>query len=98
MGNQSTFLNTVFNNRKMKSLYKHIKRNIWYYIFLVPGLTYFIVFHYLPMYGVKIAFQDYNVANGFGDSPWVGLKHWYRPRKVQKKRPCNVREFGRVMS
>lgn len=43
---------------------------------LVPGLAYFAVFKYAPMYGVSIAFQDYLPFLGFADSPWVGFKHF----------------------
>lgn len=41
---------------------------------LVPVLAYYIIFKYIPMYGVTIAFKDYNVFKGVLDSPWVGFK------------------------
>ncbi len=44
---------------------------------LLP-VTYYIVFHYLPMYGVQIAFKDYYAARGITGSPWVGFKHFKR--------------------
>ena len=43
---------------------------------LVPGLVLLAIFHYTPMYGVIIAFQNYNPGLGFSDSPWVGLKNF----------------------
>jgi len=43
---------------------------------LVPGLVYFLVFRYWPMYGLSIAFQDYLPFLGYRDSPWVGLQHF----------------------
>ncbi|NUR87283.1 MAG: sugar ABC transporter permease [Nonomuraea sp.] len=43
---------------------------------LVPGVAYFAVFKYLPMYGVTIAFQDYVPFLGYSGSQWVGLKHF----------------------
>jgi putative aldouronate transport system permease protein len=43
---------------------------------VLPGILYFIVFRYFPMYGAIIAFKDYRVLEGFGGSPWVGLKHF----------------------
>lgn len=46
------------------------------YVFILPTLTYFIVFHYLPMYGIQIAFKDYVAVKGILESPWVGLKHF----------------------
>ncbi|MFH5182508.1 ABC transporter permease [Paenibacillus sp. TAB 01] len=48
------------------------------YVMIAPGLIYFILFKYLPMWGVLIAFKDYLPFRGFWDSPWVGLKHFDR--------------------
>ncbi|WP_414730970.1 ABC transporter permease [Bacillus sp. FJAT-28004] len=57
---------------------KDIKRDRWIYILLVPGLIYFLLFKYLPMGGVVIAFQDYHPFKGFLGSDWVGMKHFTR--------------------
>ncbi|MDR2553582.1 MAG: ABC transporter permease subunit [Treponema sp.] len=51
-------------------------RNITLYLFLVPAAVYYIVFHYMPMYGALIAFQDFNPFKGMAGSPWVGVKHF----------------------
>lgn len=48
------------------------------YLMIFPGLLYFIVFKYLPMGGLIIAFQDYQPFLGILGSPWVGLKHFTR--------------------
>lgn len=53
-------------------------KNRWIYAMLLPGVIYFAVFKYLPMWGVLIAFQDYQPFLGFLNSPWVGLKHFER--------------------
>ena len=45
----------------------------WIYIMLLPVMLYFIVFRYAPMYGITIAFKDYNIFKGVFGSPWVGL-------------------------
>lgn len=45
---------------------------------LLPGIAYFLVFKYVPMWGVVIAFQDYQPFIGVLNSPWVGLKHFER--------------------
>ncbi|WP_442951651.1 ABC transporter permease [Paenibacillus sp. GYB003] len=45
---------------------------------MAPVLVYFIVFHYMPMYGVQIAFKDFIATKGIWGSPWVGLKHFDR--------------------
>jgi len=51
-------------------------RNITLYLFLLPAFVYYIIFHYAPMYGALIAFQDYNPFAGMSNSPWVGFKHF----------------------
>ena len=42
----------------------------------VPVLLFYIIFHYSPMYGLVIAFKDYNVFKGITGSPWAGLKYF----------------------
>ena len=49
-----------------------------YLIFLLPALLLTIIFKYLPMGGVLIAFEDYNVIDGVLGSPWVGLEYFRR--------------------
>ena len=43
---------------------------------ILPVIAYYIIFHYLPMGGLIIAFKDYRVARGIFGSKWVGLKHF----------------------
>lgn len=43
---------------------------------ILPGILTLFVFSYIPMYGVLMAFQDYNLFKGFFHSPWVGFKHF----------------------
>ncbi len=43
---------------------------------LLPVMTYYIVFHYTPMYGIIIAFKDFRAGLGIIKSPWVGFKHF----------------------
>ena len=54
------------------------KRSYQLYLFLLPTLLYFAIFHYGPMYGIQIAFRDYLGALGIWGSPWVGLEHFQR--------------------
>src|SRR5690625_3908611 len=53
-------------------------RNWQLYVFLLPAITYFFIFHYIPMYGVQIAFKDYFANLGILGSPWVGFEHFER--------------------
>lgn len=46
------------------------------YLLLLPGIILTLIYKYIPMYGIQIAFRDYNAALGFSGSPWVGLK-WF---------------------
>jgi putative aldouronate transport system permease protein len=61
-----------------KSLIRDIARDRWLYIMLLPGLLYFIIFRYVPMYGLTMAFQDFKPHLGFTNSPFVGLQHFIR--------------------
>ncbi|MDG0791255.1 ABC transporter permease subunit [Cohnella ginsengisoli] len=42
------------------------------YLMLLPGLLFFVVFKYIPLYGIVIAFQDYDIFRGIRESEWVG--------------------------
>lgn len=49
-------------------------RTWWpYYVMMTPGIIYFIVFHYFPIYQAKLAFQDFRI---FDENLWVGFKHF----------------------
>ena len=64
--------------KKLSLLLKRIKRDKWLYIFLMPILIYFIIFKYVPMFGLVMAFQDFKFSTGFFHSEWVGLEHFRR--------------------
>jgi len=54
-------------------------RNCWQlYLMLLLPVVYLLIFHYWPMYGIQIAFRNYNVVDGISGSPWVGLTHFER--------------------
>lgn len=59
-------------------LSKDIKINWILYVMMIPVIVYFFVFHYKPMYGIVLAFKDFNAKLGIAGSPWVGLKHFQR--------------------
>ena len=67
----------VSNAAKRKvSVLTKLKHYKWLYLMLIPGIAYFAVFKYAPMYGITIAFQDYLPFLGYSGSPWVGFKHF----------------------
>ena len=50
--------------------------NRWLYLLILPALLYLIIFNYMPMYGVQIAFKNYKAVRGIAGSDWVGFKHF----------------------
>lgn len=55
---------------------KNIKPNLIIYLFLLPAVIYALIFMYYPIYGIQIAFRDFNPGLGITGSPWVGMKHF----------------------
>lgn len=54
-------------------------RKYWdLYLLLIPVLAYFVLFKFLPMYGLQIAFRNYVPRKGFWGSEWVSMKHFVR--------------------
>lgn len=56
--------------------WKQIKKNKMVYLMILPVIIYYLLFHYKPMYGIIIAFQDYSPRKGVLGSNWVGLQHF----------------------
>ena len=67
------------NKVKLHKLSKNVYwKQRYLLLLLVPAVVYFIIFHYIPMYGVIIAFKDYKFSKGIMGSAWVGLEHFRR--------------------
>ena len=70
------------NNHKTKVPKKKInyavyfKNNWQLYVLILPAIIYFIVFNYMPLYGIQIAFKDFKAVFGISGSKWVGFKHF----------------------
>ncbi|MDB5083606.1 MAG: sugar transporter permease [Bacilli bacterium] len=58
---------------KNKKVLAKLSKDKWLYVLLLPGALYFLVFKYLPMWGVLIAFQNYQPFLGFFGSQWIGI-------------------------
>ncbi|WP_449371844.1 ABC transporter permease [Arthrobacter psychrolactophilus] len=58
--------------------FKRVLRAWQLYVLLAPALIYVAIFKYWPMYGVQIAFRNYNPIDGFSGSPWVGMDNFVR--------------------
>lgn len=78
---------TIAQDRSLDSIapppqgrWRTLRRRIWtnkaVYLFMLPGILWYIVFHYFPILGNVIAFKDYSVFIGILESPWVGFENF----------------------
>ena len=74
---------TLVQSRRAKYL-SYLKRNWWLYVFVIPTIVWYIVFHYVPMGGIVIAFKRYNGVKTIWESKWVGLK-WFKSFRVLRE-------------
>ncbi|MFP4976747.1 ABC transporter permease [Paenibacillus sp. CN-4] len=52
-------------------------QQLWpFYLLAAPGILYFVIFHYIPMSGLILAFKEYSPFKGIMNSPWVGLDNF----------------------
>ncbi|GIP31513.1 sugar ABC transporter permease [Paenibacillus sp. J2TS4] len=63
---------------KKRKLWLDIKRDKYLYLIALPGLLYFLIFKYVPIGGLAVAFQNYSPYFGILKSEWVGLEHFQR--------------------
>lgn len=61
---------------KPRSPREHFKRYWPYYVMMLPGIIYIVMFKYIPMMGSVIAFKDYSAYQGILESPWSGLENF----------------------
>lgn len=62
-------------NRK-KTIHRDLRMNYSVYLMAIPVIVYFFIFHYMPMGGIIMAFQDYSIKKGILGSEWVGFRHF----------------------
>ncbi|GAB2670316.1 ABC transporter permease [Paenibacillus thermoaerophilus] len=58
------------------TLWSDVRKDWDLYLLLLPGVLFLLLFKYTPMYGILIAFKDFNIFDGMSASPWVGFKHF----------------------
>lgn len=83
-------INPRLKNRKTKfgralhNFFVYVKQHPLMYLMLIPGLFFLILYKFTPLYGILMAFKDYNIFLGdnpiqaIGLSPWVGFEHFER--------------------
>ena len=62
--------------RRRPNVFQRIWRDRQLWVLLLPGLAFFLIFRYGPMYGLQIAFKKYSPFLGVDKSPWVGLQYF----------------------
>ncbi len=55
-----------------------VRKTKYLQFLILPGLAFYIIFRYIPMYGILLAFKDYNTRLGVFGSPWIGLEQFRR--------------------
>lgn len=66
------------NAYNKKNSLKNIKRSWQLFMFLILPLVYLVIFHYVPMAGVQIAFRNYTIKGGIWGSQWVGFMQFVK--------------------
>lgn len=63
-------------DRGFAGMKKEFKKNGVLYLIVLPVIIYYFIFHYMPLYGLLMAFQDFSPRRGIMGSEWVGLTHF----------------------
>ena len=63
---------------QVRTKFRKVLSNYELYLFVLPALLVIVIFHYIPMYGIQIAFKDFIATKGITGSPWAGFKHFER--------------------
>ncbi len=64
------------DKKGIRKVFAYIWQYKYLYIMMIPAIVYYIIFKYIPMYGIVISFKDFNFKKGILGSDWVGLKHF----------------------
>ncbi len=64
--------------QRKKGFFERMRSNWDLLLFCLPGIVFTIIYHYIPIYGVQIAFRNYKAKQGIVGSDWVGLKNFIR--------------------
>lgn len=67
---------TLDKDRGISGMKREFKKNGILYLIVLPVIVYYFIFHYMPLYGLLMAFQDFSPRRGISGSDWVGLTHF----------------------
>ena len=71
-------MSSRFREKDIGKFWRYFRECYPLYILILPSIVFVIVFSYIPMYGIQIAFRDYKFSLGIWGSEWAGLKHFFR--------------------
>ncbi len=63
-------------SKRARDLRRAIWKHRWFYLLLIPPITYYVIFRYIPIYNAQIAFKDYRPLLGVEGSPWIGFENF----------------------
>lgn len=66
----------VSRNQRLGHLGRTLYKYRWLYFMMLPGVIYFVLFRYLPLWNAQIAFKTFKPLLGVWDSPWIGFKNF----------------------
>lgn len=84
MTTQTEIARRRLNGGRIQRGWVYFMRHKGLYLMLLPTLIYYLIFHYLPLAGISIAFKDFHPLKGILNSPWVGTKYFDQLFKMAK--------------
>ncbi|MEG6613541.1 ABC transporter permease subunit [Pseudoclostridium thermosuccinogenes] len=98
----SAFHSPIKTAGKRRSLFREILLNKYIYLLLLPGVAFYIIFSYIPMYGVTLAFKQFIIKKGILGSPWVGFRNFEyilgEPEFWKVFKNTLIISFGRIIT
>ncbi|MGN0314934.1 MAG: ABC transporter permease [Fusicatenibacter sp.] len=64
------------SGKKKKSIQSYLKQDWQLWVMLLPAVLYIFIFNYVPMYGIQLAFRDFDFTKGITGGAWAGLKYF----------------------
>jgi len=64
------------NSKPPRGFWAQVWKDRWIYIIMLPGIAFFIIFRYVPIYGIQLAFKKMDISLGITGSPWIGLENF----------------------